>query len=160
MPSNSVDVPETQACAFCDYLGGIRPYTTLWRDDLVAILVTREQRGAAHVLVVPVQHRPTLLDLTPKEAQAVIAGVIEAARAIDTSEKRPGIAVWQNNGIPANQSIPHVHFHVAGTLPGGGTEWGRVAELSVAETDQIAARLLPFLNVGALRKSGEATNAG
>ncbi len=129
--------------------------SVLWRNDLVAILVTREQRGMPHVLVLPVEHRPVLLDLTPREARAVMAGVIEAARAIDASEKRPGIAVWQNNGIPASQTIPHVHFHVAGTLPGGGTDWGEVAELSVEETDGLAARLRPFLNISALTQMFE-----
>jgi histidine triad (HIT) family protein len=38
-----------------------------------------------------------------------------------------------------------VHFHVAGTLPGGGTEWGEVPRLSVPETDAIADQLRPYL---------------
>jgi histidine triad (HIT) family protein len=151
MPPNSLDLPETPRCAFCDYLNGVRPYTVLARTDLIAILITREQRGASHVLVLPIQHRPTLLDLTPSEANAVMAGVIAAARAIDASDKRPGIAVWQNNGVSADQTIPHVHFHVAGTLPSGGTERGEVAELSVMETDRLAAKLRPFLNISVLR---------
>jgi histidine triad (HIT) family protein len=79
-----------------------------------------------------------------------MVGVVESARAIDASEERPGIAVWQNNGVGADQTIPHVHFHVAGTLPGGGTEWGDVDELSVAQTDQLAARLRPYLRIEAL----------
>jgi histidine triad (HIT) family protein len=71
-----------------------------------------------------------------------------AARLIDTAYERPGIAVWQNNGIDANQKIPHLHFHVAGTLPDGGTEFGEVPELSVAETDAIARRLTAAAHTG------------
>jgi len=153
MASNNLDLPETRRCAFCDYLSGVRPYTVLGRTDLIAILVTREQRGASHLLVLPIQHRPTLLDLTQVEASAVMAGVIAAARAIDISDRRPGIAIWQNNGIAANQTIPHVHFHAAGTLPGGGTERGDVTELSVAETDQLAARLRPYIDFNALQNN-------
>jgi histidine triad (HIT) family protein len=37
--------------------------------------------------------------------------------------------------------VAHVHFHVAGTLEEGGTRWGEVPKLSVAETDAIAERL-------------------
>jgi len=53
--------------------------------------------------------------------------------------------VWQNNGIPAHQSVPHVHVHVAGTLPDGGTDWGDVERLTVAETAAIAEQLRAHL---------------
>ncbi len=64
------------------------------------------------------------------------------AAAIDATFERPGIAVWQNNGTAAHQAIPHLHFHIAGTLTGGGTDFGDVPELTVEQTDQIAARIL------------------
>jgi histidine triad (HIT) family protein len=143
--STSLEVPEVEPCPFCDYLAKRRPFTILERTPLVATLVTREQRGIGHLLVVPVEHRPTLLDLLPDEASAIMASVISATKAITGAYRVPGVAVWQNNGIPAHQTIPHVHFHVAGTLPEGGTEWDEVDESSVRETDAIAKRLRPFL---------------
>ncbi len=142
---NSIELPQTTRCAFCDYLSGRRPYTVVRRNDEVATLVTREQRGIGHVLVVPIPHCPTILDLTSSERCALIDEVAAAARAIDKAFGRPGIAVWQNNGLPAGQAIPHVHFHVAGTLPAGGTERGNVEELSLAATDAIAQVLAPHL---------------
>ncbi|MEJ3657170.1 HIT family protein [Actinomycetes bacterium KLBMP 9759] len=145
--STSIDIPDPdQPCAFCDYLSGRRPFTILHRTKYVGLLVTREQRGVGHVLVVPVVHRPTLLDLGATEAPLIMAAVIDAANAIEQAYKPGGIAVWQNNGIPAHQAIPHVHFHVAGTLPEGGTDFGDVPELSVDHTDDIASHLRPFLS--------------
>lgn len=146
MTSNgNLEVPKTPACAFCDYLSGARPYTVLDRDGISAILVTREQRGVSHLLVVPIRHVETILSLHDDESASVMQNVVRAARAIDAADGRPGIAVWQNNGIAADQTIPHVHFHVAGTFPGGGTERGHVEELSVEETDRIAERLRTVL---------------
>ena len=145
MEGTNLEIPVTDSCAFCDYLSGRRPFTILRRDEVTATLVTREQRGVSHVLVLPIRHCATVLGLTSEEANAVMAEVIAATRAIDRAAQRPGIAVWQNNGIPAGQTIPHVHFHVAGTLPGGETVRGPVPELSVAETDEIGSLLLPFL---------------
>ena len=139
--SRYLDLPEEEDCSFCAYLRGSRPYTILSRDETVATLVTREPRGVSHLLVIPVRHAPTILDLIDAELIAVIRAVKEAAVLIDRVEKRPGIAIWQNNGRPAAQAIGHVHFHIAGTLPDGGTEFGEVDELSVEETDAIAARL-------------------
>ena len=138
-------LPRPDACSFCDYLAGTRPYTILERDDVAATLVTYEQRGLGHLLVVPVAHRVTILDVTPAEGAALMAGVVRAAAAIVGAYDPDGVAVWQNNGVPANQSVPHVHVHVAGTLPGGGTEWGDVERLAVDATDAIADRLRPHL---------------
>lgn len=138
-------VPDAYPCAFCEYLAGVRPFTILQRNDMAAILVTREQRGVSHLLVVPIRHAPTILDLQDEEAVAVMGLVRRAASAIDRVEKRPGISVWQNNGVDAHQAIPHLHFHVAGTIPGGGTDWDEVRELSLDETAEIAARLRPYV---------------
>jgi histidine triad (HIT) family protein len=144
-----IRVPTPDRCSFCDYLAGARRFTILERGELTAVLVTREQRGAVHVLVIPQAHRETVLDLLPNESAAVMAGVQRAARAITGAYDPDGIAVWQNNGTPAHQSVPHVHVHVAATLPGGGTNWGEVPALSFDETDAIAARLRPHLPASA-----------
>lgn len=136
-----IRVPTPPRCSFCDYLSGERRFTILERTPLTATLVTREQRGAVHVLVITVAHRPTLLDLAADEAAALMDAVQRSARAIAAESDPDGIAVWQNNGTPASQSVPHVHVHVAATLPAGGTNWGEVPALPLAETDLIADRL-------------------
>lgn len=140
-----LEMPDGESCAFCDYLRGTRPYTVLWREPLVAVLVTREQRGVAHLLVLPMVHRPTLLDLRDHEAYPMMVAIRDAGRAITNAYGRPGLSLWQNNGLPAHQAIPHLHFHVAGTLPGGGTDFGEVPELTLAATDEIARRVAPHV---------------
>jgi histidine triad (HIT) family protein len=136
-------LPDAYPCAFCAYLSGSRPFTVLYRELDAAVLVTREQRGPSHLLVVTTRHVPTILELQQDEARSVMDLVRRSARAIDSVEQRPGISVWQNNGVAAHQAIPHVHFHVAGTVEGGGTEWEDVHELSLDETEAIADRLRP-----------------
>jgi histidine triad (HIT) family protein len=139
--TSSVELPDDGPCAFCAYLDGSRPYTVLARDELVAVLVTREQRGISHVLVITTRHVPTILGLTDEEGAAVMTWLRRVAAVIDAAEGRPGIAIWQNNGVTAGQAIGHFHFHVAGTLPGGGTDFGDVPELGLDETEEIARRL-------------------
>jgi len=138
-----LDLPVDEPCSFCEYLAGNRPYTMLARDEATAVLVTREQRGRLHVLVIPVAHRPTILDLPAEEHAAVMRNVVRAAKAIDAAVGAEGIAVWQKNGVANGQTVPHLHFHGAATLPGGGTEWGPVPKLSIKQTDALADRLRP-----------------
>lgn len=115
------------------------------RDDITATLVTFEQRGQGHALVIPTRHVNTVIDLAPHEQWAVMDGVARATKAIIGAFDPSGVAVWQNNGLPAHQTVPHVHVHVAGTLVSGGTHWGAVKRLATSVTDQIAARLQPHL---------------
>ncbi|MWJ17919.1 HIT domain-containing protein [Clavibacter michiganensis subsp. michiganensis] len=142
---SALELPHEDRCAFCDYLLGLRPYSIVTRQMGVAVFVTREQRGSPHLLVLPQEHRPSILDLTDDEAQAIGVVTRNVARAINAKYAPPGISVWQNNGIPAHQVIPHFHVHVAGTLPSGGTNWGSVEEEKLSETDRIACRIRDYL---------------
>lgn len=137
----NIVLPDNDACAFFAYLSGRRAYTIFSRTSSTATLVTREQRDEPHLLVIPLRHMSAILELSASEAASIGIAVREAARAINKAYAKPGIAVWQNNGVSAGQAISHLHFHVTETLEGGGTNWGLVPELSVAETDAIAERL-------------------
>ncbi|MCA1711600.1 MAG: HIT domain-containing protein [Actinobacteria bacterium] len=139
-----LELPVDEPCSFCEYLAGRRPYTILDRDEQVSTLVTRQQRGRLHVLVIPTAHRPTILDVQPCEYGALMSTVVRASRAIAAAVDAEGIAVWQKNGVADGQTIPHVHFHVAATLAEGGTAWGPVPTLSVEKTDELAEQLRPF----------------
>jgi histidine triad (HIT) family protein len=119
-----LELPPDEPCWFCRYLAGTAPYTILERDDITATLVTFEQRGQGHVLVIPIRHVNAVIDLAPDEQWAVMDAVARATRAILGAFDPSGVAVWQNNGLPAHQTVPHVHVHVAGTLVNGGTERG------------------------------------
>jgi histidine triad (HIT) family protein len=142
-----IELPHFEPCPFCDYLSGKRPYTILWKGFEVAILVTREQRGKAHVLVMPVEHRETIQDITDAEAKILMIAIRQVSKAILAITNSAGISVWQNNGTMANQAIPHVHFHVAGTLDDGVTERGEVPEITISETDRISEDLRRELEI-------------
>lgn len=144
-----IDVPaiDPRGCPFCAYLAGDRDYAIVSRTSAVAVLVTQEVRGKPHLLVVPLRHCETILGLTDSEAAELMIATREAARAINAAYCRPGIAVWQNNGRPADQAIGHVHIHVAGTLDEGGTRWGPVPEGSLVEAERVADQLRPHLRL-------------
>lgn len=138
---NKLEMPGDRTCPFCAYLGGDRPYTVLWREEQIAVLVTREQRGVSHLLVMPLHHTPSLLEMSDVVARDLMLALRDAAETISAANNSAGISVWQNNGLPADQKIGHLHFHVAGTLPQGGTNFGAVPEIGVEETNRIAANL-------------------
>lgn len=82
----SIIPPEGHSCAFCEYLNKTRPFTFVMRDAEVAILVTREQRGKPHLLVIPTRHVETLLDISDQEATKLSIKVRDAAQAMIVSQ--------------------------------------------------------------------------
>ena len=145
MSRSSLVMHPTDRCVFCHFNNGSSQYTVLDQDENIVMFVTREQRGIGHVLVIPRTHRETIIDLEPEEGAAVMQGVIDVSRAILDAYQCKGLAVWQNNGSAAHQRVPHVHFHVAGTLPGGGTNFDKVPFLPIEDTDEIADQIRLFL---------------
>ncbi len=146
MANSSIQMPCSDTCAFCAYLAGERPFSFVYKGNIVSILVTREQRGCPHLLVIPNRHVETILDVNEEEAGKLAVAVRDIAKAIVSEYQPKGISIWQNNGVPSSQSISHVHFHVAGTLETGGTEWGDVPELPLEKTEDIADKLRPFFS--------------
>jgi histidine triad (HIT) family protein len=137
-----LDLPVADPCPYCEYLAGRRPYTILERDGTTATFVTFEQRGLGHQLVVPIAHRPTIFDLTPDEAVAVTVATRRAAERVRAAYDPEGISVFQNNGRPSHQTVPHLHVHVLGTtLARPSVITGPVDRLPTEATDAIAERL-------------------
>ena len=77
MSESAIRLPDAQPCAFCAYLEGSRPFTFVTRNTLTAVMVTQEQRGKPHLLVIPTRHRETILDLTDDECAALMVEVTE-----------------------------------------------------------------------------------
>ncbi|MFC7592469.1 HIT family protein [Nonomuraea antimicrobica] len=99
-------MPSADRRPFCDYLAGLSPASILERGKQVAILVTRWQRGQGHVLVIPVAHRPTVMDVAPAEEQQLMDAVRRAAQAI-TAAYDPGASPFgRTTGCPRTRPSP------------------------------------------------------
>src|ERR1700733_8387190 len=120
---SNIVLPTSESCPFCAFLRGEKPYTILRRSELVAILVTREQRGVSHLLVVPVRHCPTILDLGDEESGALMSEIRHAARIVDAAEKRQGSRSGRTTGYrplrPLRMCISMWRARLRRAAPGG-----------------------------------------
>ena len=106
-------LPEPGFCAFCSAMAETPPWPAIVEvRDGVLVFVPPEQRGPLHVLVSPVRHAPTVLDLSGGEVNAVFCRVQQVARAVVALTRPTGVHVFQNNGTGAEQTVPHLHVHV------------------------------------------------
>ncbi len=97
-------------CIFCEIVARAVPaQLVLDEPEAVAFLDTRPV-FPGHTLVVPRDHRDTLLDLPPDGLAPFFGAVQRIARAVEVGLGADGTFVAANNKI--SQSVPHLHVHV------------------------------------------------
>jgi histidine triad (HIT) family protein len=143
------EVPHHDRCPFCRHVEGGNQFAVVEELPETLAFLPPRQNGLGHVLVIPKRHAPTILDLDPKEALAVMQHVHRVAHAIHRAMDPAGLNVFQNNGVTAGQTVPHYHVHLVPSYP--GDEPGRIfrsADVERLRQDEllaIAARISAHL---------------
>ncbi len=88
------------------------PSHIVHEDDMVFAFLDIAPQSSGHVLVVPRESRKTLGELSDASAAAIGRVLPRICRAVAAATGTPHCNILQNNGAPAGQSVPHVHFHV------------------------------------------------
>lgn len=108
-------------CLFCKIVSGDVPATVVRESDRTIAFRDINPQAPTHVLVVPREHYPTLVELASADAATLAALVQEAAAvAEDEGIDGSGYRVVFNTGAGAGQTVWHVHAHVLG---GRGMGW-------------------------------------
>lgn len=102
-------------CVFCKIVAGTAPSRKVYENEHVLAFWDIRPRAKVHLLVIPKQHVASLkeLDELSVEARAaLLSACVKVAK--DQGILEEGFRVISNAGKDANQSVFHLHFHVAG----------------------------------------------
>ena len=102
----------------CQIAAGELDAAVVLRDDQVVAFLDHRPVFKGHVLVAPVRHVDTLLDLPADLMQPVLAAAQRVAAAIMAALGAEGTFVAVNNVV--SQSVPHLHIHVVPRTKGDG----------------------------------------
>ena len=102
----------SKLCIFCSIIAGQEPSVHIYRDKSFFVLLDKYPINPGHTLVMPIKHYETLLQMPPAEVGKLYSLVPAIAKAIISAVNADGFNVGQNNGIAANQIVPHVHVHI------------------------------------------------
>lgn len=110
------------ACPFCEIAQGKREAAYVYRSERHVAFMDHRPINPGHVLVIPVAHYETLLDMPYGEAGPLFELVRRVAKAVKAAVRADGVHIGVNNGRASNQLVPHVHVHVVprffGDAPG------------------------------------------
>lgn len=129
----------------CQIVAGKLEAAVVTRTDDVVAFLDHRPVFKGHVLVAPIGHVDTLLDLTPELTATVMATTQQVAAAIGTALGAQGTFVAVNNVV--SQSIPHLHVHVVPRTKGDGLRgffWPRT-KYADGEMADFAARIAAAL---------------
>ena len=102
----------SKSCIFCSIIAGQEPGTLVYRDPNFLVIMDKYPINPGHTLVIPVNHYEDLLRMPSTEVGRLHALVPTIAKAVVSAVQADGFNVGQNNGIAANQIVPHVHVHI------------------------------------------------
>jgi histidine triad (HIT) family protein len=111
------------------------------RDEQLVAFLDHRPVFKGHVLISPVRHVDTLLDLPPELMQPLLTLAQRVAAAIGDTLGAQGTFVAMNNVV--SQSVPHMHLHVVPRTKGDGLRgffWPRTTYAD-GEIDEYALRI-------------------
>ena len=102
----------------CQIVTGELDAAVVLRTEEVVAFLDHRPVFKGHVLVAPVQHVDTLLDLPVDLMQPLVIAAQRIAAAIMATLDAQGTFVAINNVV--SQSVPHLHVHVVPRTKGDG----------------------------------------
>ncbi len=108
-------------CLFCRIIQKQIPATVVEESENTLAFRDINPRAPVHVLVIPKQHIPSLLELKPEHA-ALLSEIHQTIQKVARKEKvdGTGFRMVVNNGKDSGQAVSHIHYHVLG---GRGLNW-------------------------------------
>ena len=103
---------------FCQIGRGDLDAAIVLRTDEVVAFLDHRPVFKGHVLVAPLRHVETLLDLPQDLMQPLVISAQRVARAVVDAVGAQGTFVAINNVV--SQSVPHLHIHVVPRSRGDG----------------------------------------
>jgi len=98
----------------CPYCYLTPPARTVFRNDRVLFIQDERFQGALKHsgVIIPVEHRPTVFDLTEEEIIATFRLLTEVKRWMDQAFEPAGYNIGWNCGATGGQVLFHAHMHV------------------------------------------------
>lgn len=134
-----------EPCVFCAIVAGEAPASTVYRDEAVIAFMDIRPVNAGHVLVVPLWHSESSLDLDEGTAGHMLTiGTRVAAALKDAGVRLEGFNLFLADGAVAGQTVFHTHLHVLPRFAGDGLGFSRATSVpmsSRSELDELAERI-------------------
>ena len=104
--------PSSQHCPFCRIAQGEAPCYRIYEDEYTLAFLDTAGDVEGHTLVIPKVHVETI-DHCPEEIALQLAGTVRLVSEHYVKDcGYDGVNILSASGKTAQQSVPHLHFHI------------------------------------------------
>ena len=105
----------SEECVFCKIAAGEIPSEILYRDDQVFAIRDINPQAPKHLLVLPIEHIPSLADMTARQAPLISHMILVSKElAVKEGVADRGYRLAINCRGEGGQTVPHLHLHLLG----------------------------------------------
>ena len=108
------------SCLFCKIVDGALPATRLYENEHVIAFADIAPQAPFHALIVPKQHRDSILACQRKDDDAIWTAILEAIHHLSQPYSHSGFRTVINTGPDGGQTVGHLHVHL---LAGRSCQW-------------------------------------
>lgn len=99
-------------CLFCKIVKGEIPSYKVYESADVLAFLDIKPCSKGHTVVIPKKHFATVAEMDEANWQKLNAGLLQAAKKVESVLRPDGLNVGLNNGPAAGQAIAHLHWHI------------------------------------------------
>ena len=133
--------PSSQHCPFCRIAQGEAPCYRIYEDEYTLAFLDTAGDVEGHTLVIPKVHVETI-DHCPEEIALQLTGTVRLVSEHYVKDcGYDGVNILSASGKTAQQSVPHLHFHILPRKQGDGLNaWPRLGK-DHHDLQEVAQRL-------------------
>lgn len=100
------------SCIFCEIVVGERAAKIIYEDKYTLAFLAKSNDVFGHTLVIPKEHALDIFDCSQFLLEQTIKTCQHVSNYYVEKCGFSGINLLNANGIDAEQSVPHLHFHI------------------------------------------------
>ena len=131
----------SENCIFCKIIKGEIPSSKIYEDEFTYAFLDISGDFYGHTLVVPKSHFKSVLDCDANVLQAVTNTVQKISKHYTENCGFTGVNIFNNSGESAEQSVPHLHFHIVPRINGDNYHVSPTNESKKFDLAQVKTRL-------------------
>jgi histidine triad (HIT) family protein len=96
--------------------------TIVYEDDKIMAILPKEQISKGHTLLIPKEHFADIFEI-PEDLFKNFTRILKSfSKALVAENQATGLNILNANGRDAQQSVPHLHFHLVPRYPNDGLD--------------------------------------